>query len=53
MLLSPEFHSLYMRHYNVKKKKPLPKKKKRILSKILVHLSFLQLSLTFPIEREN
>ena len=29
MLLSPEFHSLYMRHYNVKKKKkPLRKKKK-------------------------
>ena len=27
MLLSPEFHSLYVRHYKVKKK-PLPKKKK-------------------------
>ena len=39
MLLSPEFHSLYVRYYNVKKK-PLPKKKKRIWSNILVHLSF-------------
>ena len=48
MLLSPEFHSLYVRHYKVKKKN-LYLKKKRILSNILVHLSFYNWAWPFPL----
>ena len=49
MLLSPEFHSLYVLHFKLRKENLFLKK--RISSNILVHLSFYHWASPFPLSK--